>query len=129
MKMFFLSDVELYEDILGEKFPNRFGLYIEFMIRKADVPLEICQFETWKDGWQRDGQEVIITLGKLSTGNLLKLKKNFKLQDYLGMNSYGIFPWYNAEYLFNRGKGVEVKTINLMKEVYELVKTQVLEKK
>jgi hypothetical protein len=124
-KLLFISDNELYEDLLGEKFPNRLGNYIEHLLKKCNIPLEDCEFLKTEESWQNHPSLVRVTLGRNSTGQVLNLKKSAKLSDYVGISN---LAWYDVNYLLNRGKKVELETINFLKEVYELVKTKVLEK-
>lgn len=67
--------------------------------------------------------KVIITLGTIPTGLILRLPKNFKLQKYIGklhtvdyINSK-IYCWYSPNYLFQRGKSLENKTLEFFKEI------------
>jgi len=124
------------EDLLGEPFIGRCGdlltkmldecgvgrenTYITNVVKcrpvegkknRAPTAEEIATCKRWLWGEMKNvNPKVILTLGKTPTGLLLKLKKSFKLADYINKRyqpeylTASIIPCYHPSYLMQTGK-------------------------
>jgi hypothetical protein len=113
-KLLFISETPLYEKIMDVPFPNRFGNYLEFLMK--EIPAEFSCV-TLGESWKEEDYAVIVTLGAVPTGQVLKLRKGFKMKDLLGRASGKIYPWYSVEYLFNRGKSLQRDTQDFLRKI------------
>lgn len=140
-----VSDKE--DDIIGEPFSNVAGKLLRKLMTEAGLNTEdtyftnsvkcktkklmsnhidSCKFWLWKE-LQLIKPRVVLTLGMLPTKLLLNLKSTFKMKDVVGNAhpvSYidaNIFPWYHPNYIFNRGKDLDTKTVEFFKQIKELL--------
>ena len=140
------------EDLLGEPFVGRCGDLLTKMLDECDInrdniyitnvvkcrPVigkknrtptseEISTCKRWLWNEMKLAQpKVILTLGKTPTGLLLKLKKTFKLADYINNQhelpylQSSIVPCYHPSYLMQTGRdkmGVAIECIKLAKKI------------
>lgn len=140
-----VSDKE--DDIIGQPFSNRAGQLLHKLIKEADlnaediyftntvkchankveqIHIDSCKHWLWEE-LRLLHPKIVLALGKLPTKLLLNLKSNFKMQDVIGKAhtvsymSAAIFPWYHPNYLLNRGKDWDVKTVEFFKRIKELL--------
>ena len=125
------------EDIIGEPFVGRCGELLTKMLKQCGVSredvyitnvvkcrpvegkknrppkkeeIDACKAWLWSELKQLK-PKVIVTLGKVPTGLLLKLKKTFKLGDHIGKAheldylDAVVVPCYHPSYLMQTGKG------------------------
>jgi uracil-DNA glycosylase len=136
------------DDIIGEPGHGQAGQFLNSMLARAglnrevvyltnvikckpsygnkptDVHINICKGWLWKEILEYR-PNIVLALGKLPTRLLLKLKKSFKLGDYIGklydvsyMNTK-VGSWYGIDYLLNQGRTTEKKTIDYFKSIKE----------
>lgn len=135
------------EDLIGEPFVSREGaLLYKFLektqINKEDVyftyavkccpssaqptkeNINTCRNWLWQE-IQAVKPKVILSLGKISTGLLLNLKKSFKLELVVGRfwdvnyTNALISPWYSMSFILNRGKSFEDATLSFFEKIRE----------
>lgn len=133
------------EDIMGEPFVGIDGKYLDKILNAAGISrrsiymttvvkcktphcvppaqefIKACKKWLWEE--LKDVKpKVIVSLGKLPTGLFLK-KKNFTLNEVVGKTfslnyiDAVLMPWYNLDYLLQRGKSWEVSSINFFKQI------------
>lgn len=118
-KLHFLSDTQIFEKIAGHQFLTRHGDYLWLLFKQAKL---VVEQESVSDDVLNLDADVIITLGKHFTHEVLKGRKSFKLESYAG-NEHNIgnnkicIPWFSVAHLLNRGKDLEIETINLFSEI------------
>lgn len=112
----FVTENPAYEKILEEKFPNRYGDYLELLIKKAGInqPYSVISSQ---DPLQESDFEVIICLGRTPIGLLLKLPKSFKMAQVVGKQVGKILPWYSLEHLLTKGRKTELETVELLGKI------------
>ena len=139
------------EDIMGSPFVGRAGDLLNKMLKEAglerdqiyisntvkcrpstnggrknrpptDNEIEQCRGWLWKE-IQLIKPKVIVTLGKVPTRLLLKLKKTFKLGDHLGKThnmdycEADIIPALHPSFILQYGKDRMLETIDLLRKV------------
>ncbi len=147
-RLFFVGEGSSPEDdLMGEPFSGLPGQLLYKLLDKAGLNkdeiyftnlvkcttpaltklvIQTCKGWLWKE-LQVIQPKAVVTLGKLPTQTLLKLKSNFKLSDVVGQTHKVeymgaiIVPWYNPNYLLNRGAGLEKETIGVFNKLKELV--------
>jgi len=88
----------------------------------ADDNIEACKSWLWQE-LKKINPVVVVTLGKLPTRALLKLKKSFKLSDVIGevhkvdYMSTAITPWYSTSYILQHGKSADTSTVDFLRKV------------
>jgi uracil-DNA glycosylase family 4 len=124
---------DLLTKLLSESGISRERVYLTNLIKcyngKIDISKEII--DTCK-GWLWSellivNPSIVVTLGKLPTQTLLKLKPSFKMQDVVGKeHSVGymrakIMPWYHPSYLLVRGADTHKRTIEFLIKIREML--------
>jgi len=145
-KLFIVADKpETDEDIIGEPLVglsgkyfdkilngagiSRENIYITYVVKcktphalsLANESVQICKKWLWQE-LQMIKPKVIVTLGAFPTSLLMK-KKRIVLNQVVGLiyqlnylDSI-LMPWYDPDYLLQRGKSWEIDSINFFKEV------------
>ncbi len=114
-----ITENPAYYKILDAEFPNRYGDYLESLLKKAQLANYIVT--CGENSLESSDLSVIVTLGRTPTGLLLELKKTFKLKEYVGKTflkgQTKIIPWYSLEYLLLKGKQLEIQTVELLRNL------------
>jgi len=133
-------------DLMREPFAGREGRLLDRLLKEAGLAREevfltyvvkcaskeepsestiaTCKSWLWKE-IQALRPRVIVTLGKLPTRLLLKLKKSVALKEVVGRFERVEFmtalvaPWFHPAYILQRGKKVDAATVAFFKEVKE----------
>ena len=135
------------DDLMGEPLSGRAGqlffklleqsgidtkyIYITNMVKCAgpisDFSIKSCKYWVWQE-IQLIKPKVIVTLGEHPTYLLLQnLKASFQMKDVVdkihqvSYTEAKIMPWYHPNYLLNRGKAWDKKTIDFFKKVKEII--------
>jgi len=124
-----VSNVPLTQKIGEVSFNLREGDYVKKLLLKSGIHDGAFCFAKWDDTLENRLQNanfhVIISLGAIPTGLLLKLPKSFKMKDYLGKNfvlgNKILIPWYAANHLLIRGKKLEEETLTLFKKISNII--------
>lgn len=140
------------EDLLGEPFVGRCGDLLTKMLDECEIArdniyitnvvkcrpvsgkrnrapaadeIQACKRWLWNE-MNLIQPKAIITLGKTPTGLILKLKKTFKLGDYINSQhelpylQSSVVPCYHPSYLMQTGRdkmGVAIECIKLAKKI------------
>lgn len=110
-------------------FNLREGDYLERILTKSGIAKGTYAFSQWNETLENrlltSQFQVIITLGAIPTGLLLKLPKSFKLKEYLGktysFQNKKLVPWYSASHLLIKGKKLEQETVKLFSTIKEIL--------
>lgn len=129
MRLCIVNNTSLLEKIENVPFLNREGDYIKKLLEKSNIDISNVSFSYLTEDLETRLQSadfgVIISLGAIPTGKLLKLKKTFKLDEYVGkcypFYKQTLIPWYSASHLLIRGKKLEAETLKLFTQVKDML--------
>lgn len=91
-------------------------------LSKDEQEINSCKMWLWHK-LRTIQPEIIVLFGKVPTRLLLKLKKTFKLADYVGVPhkidglSGLIYPWYHPSFLLQHGKRFEEDTVTFFGKI------------